>query len=161
MWSDVRILWWFFMVLESLNTWRAVWWWRLYWYLARDLMLKRASLVIATLEPLREWAITIHIWLLCQSGSSQTFVVLESLNTWRAVWWGGRLQRSVISSRSHILRDKRRSTATPLATGREALLARDFPTHPHLDRLNHLDRLLAGCIDIWRVTWCSSAPLWL
>ena len=49
----------------------------------------------------------------------------------------------MISSRSHILRDKRRSTATPLATGREALLARDFPTHPHLDRFDHLDRLLA------------------
>ena len=42
------------------------------------------------------------------------------------------------SSRSHILRDKRRSTATPLATGREALLARDF-----LDRSNHFGRLLA------------------
>ena len=53
------------------------------------------------------------------------------------------MQRSVIPSRSHILRDKRRSTATPLATGREALLARDFPTHPHLDRFDHLDRLLA------------------
>ena len=33
----------------------------------------------------------------------------------------------MIHLHSHILRDKRRSTATPLATGREALLARDFP----------------------------------
>ena len=33
--------------------------------------------------------------------------------------------------------------ATAIAVGREALLARDFPTHPHLDRFDHLDRLLA------------------